>query len=511
MLPPTCALAAVVLVIPSVRPAEPLHPRIDRLIAAGFPADAEPAPRSSDAEFLRRVHLDLAGTPPTAAEVRSFLADADPKKREKLIDRLLDSPGYSRRMAWHFDVVLMERRRDSKVTRAAWEEFLRPAFASNTPYDEFVRQVLSSDGADPKTRPAAKFLLDRDLEPNLVTRDISRVFLGRNVQCAQCHDHPLVDDYKQADYYGVQAFVNRSFLFPSNTPAAVIAEKGEGDVTFVSVFDAAKKTGTAVPKLPGGTAVKEPTFEKGKEYKVAPARNVKPVPLFSRRAQLAANVTGSEAFARTAVNRLWAMMLGRGLIDPVDLDHSGNPPSHPELLDLLAREFAAHRFNVKWLVREIARSETYQRSSEGTADAPPDRYLAAGLKPLSPEQLAAAVVTATGGAESQVASQLPQFRRLFGAQPGQPEEFSASLDQTLFLKHAAAVRGLIAPRAAALAKPADPAAVADELFVAVLSRPPTPDEVTDVADALKGATDRPAAVADLVWALIASSEFRFNH
>lgn len=495
----------------------PLHARIDSLIAAGHPDYAKhAAPLATDAEFLRRVFLDLNGTLPAPAEVREFLVDRDPKKREKVIDKLLAAPGFARRMAHHFDVTLMERRRDAKVPRAAWESFLQSAFAANTPYDELVRTMLAADGSDPKTRPAAKFLLDRDLEPNVVTRDLSRVFLGRNIQCAQCHDHPIIDDYKQADYYGILAFVNRSFLFPNAAaPTAVIAEKGEGDATFVSVFDKDKKQGTAVPKVPGGKAVTEPKFEKGKEYKVPPAKDVKPVPAFSRREQLAANITANPAFARTAANRLWAMMMGRGMVNPIDLDHEGNPPSHPELLDLLAKELTAHKFDVKWFVRQVALSKTYQRSSETPAGIPEgqeDRYLAAQLKPLSPEQLASAAGTATGVAD---AALLPRFRSLFGAQPGQPDDFAASLDQTLFLKFNAQVRALLAPRkgnlAERLSKLTEPGAFADELFVSVFSRPPTDDESKDIAAALAAAKDRNAVVGELIWALLASAEFRFNH
>ena len=141
--------------------------------------------------------------------------------------------------------------------------------------------MLASDGADAKTRPAAKFFLDRDLEPNLVTRDLSRIFLGRNMQCAQCHDHPHIDDYKQAHYYGIQAFLNRSFLFPNPQAAnAVIAEKAEGDVTFTSVFDKSKKQHTTAPRILNGKPIGEPKPEKGKEYKVAPAKNVRPVPTY---------------------------------------------------------------------------------------------------------------------------------------------------------------------------------------------------------------------------------------
>jgi hypothetical protein len=518
--------ALLIVTTPGATAAEPLHVQIDKLIAAGHPGYAkQAAPTASDAEFLRRVYLDLNGTIPTAAEVRAFVADKSPGKRAAVIDKLLESPGYARRMAQHFDVVLMERRPDSKVPRAAWEQYLRASFAKNTPYDEFVREMLSADGADAKTRPAAKFMLDRGLEPNLVTRDLGRVFLGRNMQCAQCHDHPHVVDYKQADYFGILAFLNRSFLFPSDKVAtAVIAEKADGDVNFTSVFDKSKKQGATGPRMPGGQALDEPKLDKGKEYKVAPAKDVKPVPAYSRRARLAAAVTAPEntAFARTAANRLWAMLLGRGLVNPVDLDHPGNAPSHPELLDLLTKEFTAHKYDVKWLVREIARSQTYQRSSEvpaGFTDEPPaDRYLVAILKPLAPEQLAQAVGEATTGpkaADAALAPAVAAFRTVFGGFAGEPDDGTATtLDQTLFLKNGAVVRGLTVPKpgnlADRLAKLDDDQA-ADELFLTVLSRLPTADERKDVAAIVKGAANRPLAFGELVWSLVTSGEFRFNH
>jgi hypothetical protein len=527
------------IAIPPPRSAEPLHPRIDVLIAASVEDFASrAAPRADDAEFVRRVYLDLTGTLPTTSEVRLFLADSSPDKRVKLIDRLLDGPGYIRRMVWFWDTTLMERRGDSKVPRAAWEAYLRQVVSENRPYDALVREMLSADGSDAKTRPAAKFLLDRDLEPNLVTRDLARVFLGRNLQCAQCHDHPQIDDYLQADYYGIQAFVNRSFLFPNAQAAtAVIAEKADGDVNFMSVFDKNKKSNTTFPRLPGGQAILDVRAEKGKEYKVAPAKDVRPVPAYSRRQQLAVAMTSpsNPSFARNAVNRLWAMMMGRGIVHPVDMDHGGNPPSHPELLDLLAVEFASHKYDVKWLVRQIALSETYQRSSvvpAGLSNAPEDRYLVAILKPMTPEQLAHAMLQATGqtdaeraalgpkGTEAQLdgklAPRVPPFRSMFASRAGEsPGEFAATLDQTLFLKYNGVIRGMIAPRAGNLAdrlgKIPDAKGLADELFISALSRPPTAEEVRDVSEVLAGAADRGAAVAELIWALVASSEFRFNH
>ncbi|HEY2908928.1 MAG TPA: DUF1549 domain-containing protein [Gemmataceae bacterium] len=527
------ALAVVILSSFAVRAAEPLHVRIDRFIAAGQKGyEKQVAVQASDAEFLRRVYLDLAGTIPTASEVRAFLADKDAGKREKLIEKLLASPAYARRMAQYYDVVFMERRRDAKVPRAAWEAFLLAAFAKNQPYDALVRDILSADGVDAKNRAAAKFYLDRDFEPNLVTKDIARIFLGRNLQCAQCHDHPLIDAYKQAEYYGILAFLNRSYLFPNAGDAkAVLAEKPDGEVNFVSVFDKAKKQKSTMPRVMTGKSFDEPKLAKGKEYKVVPAKGVRPVPSYSRREKLAAALTGPDnpTFARAGANRLWAMMLGRGIVNPVDLDHTANPASHPELLDLLAKEFTAHKFDVKWLLREIALSKAYQRSSElpaGVSDPPEDRYLVAILKPLSAEQLAFAAAqgldagkSAAMAAPASLASGvLPAFRNMFGGQPGKPDTgATTNLDQTLFLKFGASLRNLIVARAGNLtdrmikAKPSEIAAIADDLFLSIFSRPATVEEKNDVAKLLTAGADRTTAANELVWALLASAEFRFNH
>ncbi len=533
------AIALLVMTLPSVGAEPPLRERIDRQIAAGLSNyDAVAAPIANDSEFLRRVSLDLTGRIPSISDARSFLADPATDKRAKLVDALLASPEYARRMQDVFDVLLMDRRRDAKVPRAEWEAFLRTSFAANKPYDELVRDILSSDGADPKTRPAAKFFLDRDLEPTTVTRDISRLFLGRNLQCAQCHDHPLVDDYKQDHYYGIQAFFNRAFLFPNAQDAkAVIAEKAEGEVNFISVFDPKKVQKTTSPAVPGWKPIGDPKLEKGKEYKVAPKKDVKPVPAYSRLAQLATAITADEnlAFRRTAANRFWTLMMGRGLVQPLDFDHSANPASHPALFEMLAAEFEKRNYDVKWLLREIALSKTYQRSSEGSpklADVAEDRYAVAILKPLSPEQLGYATLQATGLADvyrtelskkyseealhAKLASNLGPFRSMYGTRSGEPEEgFASTLDQTLFVKHGGHIRNLIAPRTGSLveraAKLAEPSRVAEELYLTVYTRLPSDEERRDVEDALRGSTNRTAVLSDLVWAMLASAEFRFNH
>ena len=174
----------------------PLRERIDRAIEAG--REGKLAAPATDGEFLRRACLDLTGMIPTADEARAFLDDPSPYKREKLIDRLLAGPEFPRRMQQVFDVMLMERRPDLYVPSAPWREFLHRAFAEDRPLDRVIRDILSADGADPAHRGPAKFVLDRGVDPNLLTRDVGRLFLGRDMQCAQCHDHVLYDDYKQA-------------------------------------------------------------------------------------------------------------------------------------------------------------------------------------------------------------------------------------------------------------------------------------------------------------------------
>ena len=532
--------ACVLFFVPPAVAETPFHQRIDELIAAGKPDyDRHAAAPASDEEFLRRIFLDLTGTIPTAAAARAFLDDKSPDKRANLIDRLLAGPERARHLQHVFDALLMERRPDKHVPKAQWQEYLRASFAANKPWDRLAREVLSADGIDPKLRPAAKFYLDRDGEPNVLTRDIGRLFLGRNLTCAQCHDHPLVEEYKQDHYYGILAFLNRGFVFVDKAKQAVFAEKAEGETTYQSVFDATKLTRTAAMRLPGGEAVKEPKFDKGKEYDVAPANGVRPVPKFSRRAQLAPLVADKDnvAFRRNIANRLWAQMMGRGLVHPLDLDHADNPPSHPELLTLLADEIAARQFDLNAFVRELALSKTYQRSSElpkGTEELPAGSFAAMRLKPLSPEQLALGLMQATGLTDAErkalgknltepalyakLAGNVGVFITTFGGQPGQAEDqgFQTTLDQVLFLANGKLVRGWLTPRAGnltdRLGQLQEPAALAEELYLSVLTRRPTREEQDEVAEFLKrSGKDRAAALQELVWALVASAEFRFNH
>jgi hypothetical protein len=571
-------------------PIVPLHEQIDRLIEAKLAAELpgqSPAAPATDAEFLRRVWFDLAGMIPDLAEARAFLDDPSPYKRPALIDRLLESTTFARRMEQVFDVMLMERRPDLYVPGRTWREFLHQAFAENRPYDLLVRQILAADGTDPATRPAARFTLDREADPNVMTRDVGRLFLGMDLQCCQCHDHPLIDGFKQQHYYGLYAFFNRTVLVGGKQAdgtikpgsVAVLGEKADGEVSFSSVFrkKVSHKTG---PRVLDGPSPGERAVPKGQEYLVPPDKEgtVRPVPVISRRALLGSSLTspGSPAFARNIVNRLWALLMGRGIVHPLDLHHDDNTPSHPELLNLLVARLVDMKYDIKSFLRELTLTRVYQRSSEPPPDSSPElaepaRFAVAAVRPTSPEQLAWSVMQAVGlvavtraevqskldGVDfrmnailnldgkrralretivderlrTQLERNVRTFVRHFGGVAGQAQdtaEATSTVDQALFITNGEPIKSWLKPAPGwligRLNSLTDPSSVAEELYLALLSRRPSVDEHAEVAAYLAKRTTSPApakdqdpakeriaALRELAWGLLASTEFRFNH
>jgi hypothetical protein len=555
---PLSAVACAIVCCCAQAVAEPtspaLHKQIDREITAALPKWKldRAADVACDEEFLRRVTLDLIGIIPTADETRAFLADRAADKRAKLIDRLLASDEHARHMAIVFDVMLMERRPDDQITTADWRGYLAESFRKNKPLDVLFREILSSDGVDAALRPAAKFFLDRDAEHNVLVRDISRLMLGVDLQCAQCHDHPTVEEYRHRHYYGLQTFIAGTKLFrqPGSGGQTILQEELVREVSFSSVFDPDKSQKTG-PRLMDNPAMDVPTFKAGEEYATKPSSKSPAVPKFSLRHALAETLPRAETpeFSRNIANRLWAHLMGRGLVHPLDMHHSANPPSHPELLTLLADEFAAHRFDARYLLREIARSDAYQRSSvapKGVApnDVPEESFALANLKSLAPEVLFASILRATGSEatlereidealaaadkktadeadrkkarEAERAKRQAEFVDLFASPAGTAEgEFQPSLPQALFLANGTSIVAWLAPHdvnlTARLLKNTKPAAVADEVYLAVLSRRPTTEEADMVQKHLAAASDRSLAVEQLVWSLLSSIEFRLNH
>jgi Protein of unknown function (DUF1549)/Protein of unknown function (DUF1553) len=350
--------------------AEPLHCRIDRFVESSRVGAA--AAMTSDAEFLRRVSLDLTGMPPSIDELRAFLADHKADKRARKIDCLLASPIFARHWATTLDVMLMERRPSVNVSADLWNSYLFTAAQTNRPLNQVMAELLTASGADPKLRAPARFFLDRGSEPNLITRDVGRIFFGRDMQCAQCHNHPLVKDYQQSDYYGLLAFISPGYPLArkeANKETTFHAEKAGTDLAYDSVFVKNDKHVTG-PRILGGTELDEPVFPPGEEYQVKPADGVVSVPKFSRRAKLAALTTSgaNRAFNLNIANRLWTVMIGRGLVHPVDLHHPSNPPSQPELLNLLADDLVARNWSARDFLRELALTRAYQQAIDLPAE-----------------------------------------------------------------------------------------------------------------------------------------------
>jgi uncharacterized coiled-coil DUF342 family protein len=348
---------------------EPLAKQIDRIVAKSYLGPD--VPLASDAEFHRRIYLDLVGRGPTVKETEAFLErirakpEANAVIRAEVIDDLLGREEFSRYFAKVLEVLYTERR-EPVIGMLEFRNWLRRCVDERRPLNEIALEILAGDGTG-ENRAAAAFVLNRNAEPNLLTRDVGRIFFGRDVQCAQCHDHPNVADYKQSEYFGILAFVNRTHLFQDakdgNKP--YLGEKAEGALEFSSVFRPKDGKFAAKPVLPMAFALDaEPDSLDEDAYIVKPDKQQRAVPRFSRRQQLAVLATHPEntAFNRNLANRLWAILMGMGVVHPVDLHHPGNPPISSELLRTLADELVKSRYDLREFLRQVTRSQAYQRS-----------------------------------------------------------------------------------------------------------------------------------------------------
>ncbi len=509
---------------PHLCAAEPLHERIDALIAHRANAETVPlAGPAQDGEFLRRVWLDLAGRVPPVEVTRAFLADTDPAKRTKMIDGLLNGPDYAPRLADAVHVMLMERLGDNPL----WNQYLLDAFTRNKPFDQMAREILRADFQDEANRGAAFFFSKRlenygqnPVEYSALTRDVGRLFLGKNFQCCECHDHLFIDEYKQQDFQGLHAFIRNTMLVDAAT--LHVGEKPTTDkLGYASVFE--KVMMSTGPALPGMMMIEVPMFAKGMEFAVLPDKKTKNpgVPKFRTLAALGEQLprATNKDFTRNAANRLWFLMMGRGIVHPLDLHHSANPPAHPELLTLLANEFAAHQFDIKWFLRELTLSQTYQRSSraaKGQMVPDPWFFATANEKRLSAEQMLHSMLEATGTDRKSADAVRAKFLKAYANQPREPEDdIEPSLRAALFVSHDETVLALLKPKTGNLVDRAaklTPNQAVEELYLAILSRKPTADEVDIATKFLTKYPDgKPDAVGRLAWALLASMEFGVNH
>jgi hypothetical protein len=523
-----------------------LHNRIDDLVRAKA-GDVPFAETADDAGFLRRVTLDLSGNIPTAGEVSEFLADKSKGKRKELIDRLIAGDQFAAHWTERFSVMLLERLDQGKVPKGEWVKFLKQTLREKPLWDVMIRQMIEANGQG-VGRPAMKFL--GTVDHHAMTENIARLLLGMDLTCAKCHDHPSVNEWKQAHYWGLFAYLNQTKQATHKKEEKVYLVEGLAGkkVEFESVFDLEKmSTG---PRLPNGAEVEIPQFEKGEEYEKPAEDGLPAVPKFRPRERLAKDLTAkeNEIFSSNSVNRIWFLLMGRGLSHPLDQMHRKNSPSHPKLLELLAGEFVSHGFDLKWLLREIMLSETYQRSSrlpEGVTKVESASYRVTSPKGLTPEQLLRAVLRATGntkhakglkvdpeakkfdrkgyftGSNVELPPSLAEmeaiFIQTFGRPPGEAEvDFSPGVNKSLFLMNDRLIEHWLKPRAGnlidRLSKMDAPDAMAKEMYLAVLSRLPEKEEAIWIADYLaRNEPRRTAALGDLAWALLNSAEFMFNH
>jgi len=491
-------------------------------LVAAAPAD--------DAEFHRRVTLDLAGRIPTTAETDAFLADAALDKRRHLIEALL--AGREMPMAWAqiLSGWLMpkEGRRDPQFVG-----YLRSGLAKNKSWDRFAREMLLARSEGPDDLGAGSFLGYRKaaLKDKTIARDVGRAFFGVNLRCAQCHDHPHVKQWTHERFYGLSAFFARTYEQPytdaHKQKRIAFAEKGTGELEYTT--DGKKKI--ALPMFLDGGAIAEPAADMNVKEPAPPANGPPPAPAFSRREALArvALDPKSPYFKRALVNRVWRRLMGRALVEPVDMMYDGNEATHPLLLDLLANDCAEHGFDLRRLIAVIVQSQAYARSSRWPGkDSPPDEtlYAAAVLKPLDADQMALSLPLATGYYDGQLTGPskrtvvqvraVGSWKEVLAEFDTDSEEFEPTTAQALFLTNSSYVQTHFLAKsnlAQALSALPEDAAVARRAYLSVLSRLPSPEETALVCRHLhdRGSKARAEACRELVWALLSSAEFRFNH
>lgn len=484
-----------------------------------------PAGRASDAAFLRRIYLDLIGTIPSHDETQRFLQDTQADKREKLIDQLLADARLAVQQANVWDVVLFGREPpglDGTRQHESFKKWLADKFAHNEPYDHWVRDLLrgEEDGTD-------LFYVQYRNQPEEAVVGVSRIFLGMQLQCARCHDHPF-ESWSQRDFYGMAGFFVRLVVLDKPAVKGVrrfaIGEKSSGEVLFSGAVKDQKPGRKGEPiraKFLGGTVLDEPSLPKNfKEPALKPEAPARP--LFSRKEKLAAWVTAADNpyFARAVVNRLWAQFFGRGLVHPVDDLSEKNAPSHPQLFQAMTDGLIAHRFDLKWLIRELVNSATYQLAAEGTAkEALPLWFERGRVRPLSAEELLASIRTATGseaaGLKKDDVTEI-YFRRYFGMPTNGRGEFQGGLAEHLFLNNSGQLHQMIQRRKGNLA---DQLLVSKEpwerrvdlLFLSVLTRLPSAEERKKFVSYLSVEGKPEARIEEALWALLNTAEFRFNH
>jgi hypothetical protein len=508
---------------------------VDQYIDAGLSAaGVTPAAAADDANFIRRVTLDLAGRVPATSEVVSYVQSTEADKKMKFVDRLLASPDFAFHQRNEYDVLLMAGKGNGE-----WRDWLLKGLEEGRPWPQFFREIVLPREDNPSGKAAAQFLKSRVANVDDMTNDTSRLFFGVSINCAKCHDHPLVPDWTQDHYFGMASFFNRTYMTKKN----FLAERDEGNLKFRTTAGEEKQaklvflTAGEVPEAALAERSEDQRKASEEKQKADNDRETPPDPSpFSRRAQLvevALRPDPNAFFPRAFVNRVWARLFGSGIVMPLDQMHSENKPSHPELLAWLARDAEAHNYDLKRLVRGLVLSRAYGRSSrwEQPGDRPAEKLFAvAAVRPLTPMQLSLSLATATAN-PLELAQRLENpdewknRRRDFENQangfaqqieiPG--DNFQVGVAEALLFSNNQHIENEYlrdgGDRLVGVLKGiSDRSQMIQTAFRAVLSRDAQPEEIEAIVKYLAAKDDRPiAALQQLVWALITDSEFRFNY
>ncbi len=508
---------------------KPFGEVIDHYINAKLKkAKIAPAPQANDATLVRRLYLDLAGRIPSPAEAQAFINSKDPQKRLKLIEELAATPEFLQHNATEFDIFLRNENPESISVRS----YLLTAFKANQPWDQTFRDLI---GASEKSHPAKpeQYVLKRLKDRDVLARDVSSVFFGLNISCAQCHRHPYINTLTQDYFFGMREFFAASYEFQGNLLDRKFVKPGEfkakeGKMQPVSLKFLNGKT-VESPKVDlsaadlakaiqeESKAIEKMAKEKSKELPAQPTFRAR-----TKLADLALDAENRDRFAKALVNRLWYRFYGHGLVMRVDQLHANNAASHPELLDWLARDFIEHKYDVKRVILGLVSSNAYAQTSQWQGKSPPtpDLFAVAPIRPLTPGQWGASfkMVSSPGflnsisktGEREKLAEGLAKESPVFIEYPRDDSPISAS--ESMRLSNDPGIQKSLVGQAANLLKLKDRKSQITEAAWIVHSRQPTSAELELFDSYLERRKDRPeAGLQQMIWALVNSPEFRFNH
>ncbi len=517
---------------------------IDRMIESMWRAyELEPATAAKDYEWCRRVYLDVLGRIPSVDELRAFTGDKSKRKKEKLIDRLLNDEEYTEEFARNWTTLwsnlLIGRTggndNNSMINRAGMQKYLRDSFARNKPYDRMVYELVTATGStDPENENfdgATNFLIDKVNADNgaQATAATSRIFLGLQVQCTQCHNHPF-NEWKQQKYWEMNAFFRQTRARGGRRAVQMGQASELMDVNYQGESNLIEEADLFYELRNGLVKVAYPVFVDGTSIeKHGAVSNV------NRRQELAKLMLQSDYLDQAIVNRMWGHFLGYGFTKPVDDLGPHNPPSHPELLDYLSQEFRAADYDLRQLIKWIVLSRPYSlssRISDGNKSDDPlageiPRFSRFYLRQMQAEQLYESLLIATmahksaGSYEEQERRKnmwLQQFTRAFGTDEGdETTSFNGTIPQVLMMFNGDLIRQATDSRSGGFldwlfGQNMSGREKIDYLFLAGLSRPATNQEMTMAQQFLAARDGDPvAALQDVWWVVLNSNEFIFNH